>query len=140
MVPRNVISGFSSIGTWPYNSEIFSKADFVPSIVTDRDPYSASLMNTAEHLSEANDRNAQESPSAYSLQNRSNDWKEGYSNSCHQKDNSSCNYVPFQEILLIPKAAPRNISLTRSRGKTRIYTDIPVRDEVEKKSIEKKNN
>ena len=38
----------------------------------------------------------------------------------------------------IPKAAPRKISLTRSRGKTRIYTDTPVRDEVEKKSIEKK--
>ena len=40
--------------------------------------------------------------------------------------------------LPIPKAAPRKRSLTRSRGKTRIYTDTPVRDEVEKKSIEKK--
>ena len=58
MVLRNIISGFSSIGIWPYNSEIFSEADFVPSIVSDRDPYSASLMNTAEPLSEANDRNA----------------------------------------------------------------------------------
>ena len=38
----------------------------------------------------------------------------------------------------IPKATPRNRSLIRSRGKTRIYTDTPVRDEVEKKSIEKK--
>ena len=28
--------------------------------------------------------------------------------------------------------------MTRLRGKTRIYTDTPVRDEVEKKSIEKK--
>ena len=40
--------------------------------------------------------------------------------------------------LPIPKAAPRKRSLTRSRGKTSIYTDTPFRDEVEKKSIEKK--
>ena len=40
--------------------------------------------------------------------------------------------------LPIPKAAPRKRSLTRSRGKTRTYADTPVRDEVEKKSIEKK--
>ena len=40
--------------------------------------------------------------------------------------------------LPIPKAASSKRSSTRSRGKTRIYTDTPVRNEVEKKSIEKK--
>ena len=93
MVPCNIIFRFSFTGTWPYNLEIFSEADFVPSILTDRDPYFASLLNTAEPLSEANDRTAQGSPSAYTLQSRSNDCQEGYSNSCRQKDNSSCNYV-----------------------------------------------
>ena len=37
MIPRNVLSGFQTIGTWPYNPDIFTELDFTPATVTDRD-------------------------------------------------------------------------------------------------------
>ena len=37
MTPRNILSGFCSTGNWPYNPQIFAKADFAPAFVTDHD-------------------------------------------------------------------------------------------------------
>ena len=34
--PKNIISGFSSAGIWPFNRNIFDDYDFAPSDVTDR--------------------------------------------------------------------------------------------------------
>ena len=36
MLPRNILSGFESTGTWPYNRDFFSEEDFAPAIATDR--------------------------------------------------------------------------------------------------------
>ena len=36
MLPRNILSGFESTGTWPYNRDVFSEEDFAPAIATDR--------------------------------------------------------------------------------------------------------
>ena len=35
MVSRNILSGFSSTGNWPYNPNVLSSAGFAPAVVTD---------------------------------------------------------------------------------------------------------
>ncbi|XP_071941055.1 uncharacterized protein [Antedon mediterranea] len=37
MVPRNVISGFSNTGIYPFNSDCFTESDYAPATVTDRE-------------------------------------------------------------------------------------------------------
>ena len=45
-------------------------------------------------------------------------------------------FISPEDVLVLPKAAPRKNS-NRRRGKTRIYTDTPVRDEIEKRWAQK---
>ena len=47
------------------------------------------------------------------------------------------NFVSPQEVLPLPKAASRTNS-NRRRGKTKIYTDTPVRDEIAKRQAQKR--
>ena len=34
--PKNILAGFKSTGIWPYNRQVFSDKDYLPSAVTDR--------------------------------------------------------------------------------------------------------
>ena len=36
LMPRNILSGFKNIGTWPYNPDIFAEEDFAAATITDR--------------------------------------------------------------------------------------------------------
>ena len=36
MTPKNILSGFECMGTWPFNREIFTELDFAPAAMTDR--------------------------------------------------------------------------------------------------------
>lgn len=36
VTPENIIDGFKSTGIYPFNKNIFTDADFLPSSVTDR--------------------------------------------------------------------------------------------------------
>ena len=47
LVPRNILSGFSYTGNWPYNPELFTSADFAPSFVTDQDLISETVLNSS---------------------------------------------------------------------------------------------
>ena len=53
MTIRNISSGFEKTGIWPYNDNVFTEADFAPSVATDQpDPLSASVLgNPADDLS-----------------------------------------------------------------------------------------
>ena len=37
MIPRNILSGFSSTGNWPHNPDVLLSADFAPAVVTNND-------------------------------------------------------------------------------------------------------
>ena len=50
---------------------------------------------------------------------------------------TTSNFVSPQEVLPFPKAASRKNS-NRRRGKTKIYTDTPVRDEIAKRQAQKR--
>ena len=124
MTPRNITSGFHSTGSWPYNSDIFPETAFAPAYVTDRDLLPGSGF-TSDDLQPLQNQ----SPAAYNIQPSVDTPEEA-------GPSSVSTYVSPQDVLPLPKAPPRKNS-NRRRGKTRIYTDTPVREEIEKRELEK---
>ena len=134
MTPKNILSGFESTGTWPFNRKIFIELDFAPAAVTDR------LLSTDTEI-QSNEFQQQ------------NQIAKPYSSSqiCASTPNFSEHsaaptpevdqYVSPREIHDIPKAAPRKATNSRKRKTTRILTATPVKDSIAvlKTQTKKKN-
>ena len=56
-VPQNTLSGFQSCGIYLYNRNIFSKADFLPAVVTDREISQVANHGTKERTGSADTTN-----------------------------------------------------------------------------------
>ena len=133
ITPRNVLSGFSSTGNWPFNPEVFTDLDFASSSVTDRDLIPAEndehpdsqcdMMDNSVHDSEAlNAPSSSTTPTAAVA--------------------TPASYVSPTHILPLPKAPARKTSgPSRRKGKSAIYTLTPTRNEIaerEKNKAQKK--
>ena len=146
MTPRNILSGFCSIGNWPYNPQIFAEADFAPAFVTDHNiiqgSSSSSLNSQAFQSNLINEQ-------TYSVCLNTSHYHQG-SAAVSQSANflakatptssvldTASNFVSPQKVLCLPKTASRKNS-NRRRGKTKIYTYIPVRDEIAKRQAQKR--
>lgn len=138
MTPVNIISGFRKSGIFPYNRDVFTEDDFLPSCVTDR-PEPSTSSNTINESSvldsTKNDKQPQEkTPSPIGL--REKDSAIG--------DNSKAptitrkTFLTPREFRGFPKAAQRKQVQNRKRGKSFIPTDTPDKFELETKSAEKR--
>ena len=147
MTPRNIMSGFCSTGNWPYNPQIFDETDFAPAFVTDRDIIQDSGSSSADP--QAFQSKLGNEQACNSSLDRPTSHRDNASGDVDQLANflekatptsssldTASNFVSPQDVLPLPKAASKKNSIRR-RGKTRIYTDTPVRDEVEKRQTQK---
>lgn len=107
--PANIVGGFSHTGICPYNPAVFSDSDFTSSEITDR-PDPSEALHPTENLLLAVPSTSQNNPNAF---------------------------VSPEVIRPFPKALPRKKKAGRKCGKTRILTDTPEKDLIEKEFEER---
>lgn len=153
--PKNIQAGFKRCGIHPYNRDIFTDDDFLSSSVTDR-PYTGIDSNGAcneesqtpqELRTENQPLEAWNTPSTSSavrcvipdLQ-QINDPP---SLTCPQKTpekTEPTKIITPEQLKPYPKAGPRKTESNRGKkpGRTRILTDTPEKEEIEKAEMKKR--
>ena len=115
---------------------MLSSADFTPAVVTDNDVATEqrnSPVQTLHSLQDAHQLAAEEQsinldPDSF-IVDIANDAE--FSSTLYENDQAHLNeYISPANILPLPKAAPLKKASGRRRGKTRRFTDTPVRNEV----------
>jgi hypothetical protein len=124
VIPRNIVSGFQSTGIYPFNRELFSDVDFAPAVTTDRDI----------EVNQATEEGSTSQSKSNELEKQMHRPTHPPVSECTSPVNlpeASSSYVSPAALLPIPKAeARKNSSKGRKRGRTKILTDTPVRDEI----------
>lgn len=125
VVPRNILSGFQSTGIYPFNRELFSDVDFAPAVTTDRDievNHATEECNTSQLKSNEPEKQMQTDPAV------------SENMCCTSPVNlleGNGSYVSPAALHPVPKAeARKKTSKGWKRGRTKILTDTPVRDEI----------
>jgi hypothetical protein len=133
--PVNIQSGFRVSGIWPFNREIFSDDDFLPSYVTDRPPppSSETIALPADSSALLPDNAHQPGPS------KTQDCVTDIVSPEGTSKTQDCltDIVSPEQIRPYPKAAPRK-QTGRRKGKTRILTDTPVKAELEQEALKRR--
>ena len=146
MFPRNILSGFRSTGNWPCNPDIFASADLATAVVTDNDFGPEQLSTPAlslqgiqnEEPGENNFSPEQVSTSAVpTSQLNVASSIELSSVSSEEGQAGMSSYVSPSSILPLPKAAPRK-NTGRKSGRTRVFTDTPIRNKIAEKAKDRK--
>ena len=158
MIPRNVLSGFQTTGTWPYHPDIFTELDFAPASVTDRDFVSTENENGLPEemiCDPVNITCPEASPTVSMLSSQVTDISKDVAStsvvssvsniSSRITVNAEINtassgidspttalYVSPNDIVTLPKATPRKkkVNLLAEKGKTEIYTLTLIRNAV----------
>ena len=128
-IPRNVLSGFQCTGIYPFNRELFSDIEFAPAVTTDRD---IEIVNQATEEGATSQLNSNVPEKELQTDPTVSD------TTCCTSPVTSPNlpgtsksYVSPAALLPIPKAdARKKTSKGRKRGRTKILTDTPVREEI----------
>ncbi|KAJ3666433.1 hypothetical protein Zmor_001875 [Zophobas morio] len=133
LVPNNVTSGFKVSGIYPFNRDIFSDQDFLPSYVTDRpnpNQESANLLQPVEMTTNTL------SPSTSA---QAESWSSTSASSASTISAIESAFSP-EAIRPLPKAQERkNTKQQRKKRKSAILTDTPVKDELEAEQVARAN-
>jgi hypothetical protein len=150
MSRQNILSGFKKSGIHPLDVDIFSEADFLTSSVTDRENPALENHTLFEIETEAND--SQRSVDQEHEKRSPNHTPEDQANITLQPDAVSTTAQPRTPKIVItsdikrtpemirpfPKAKPRKVTNKgRKPGKTRILTETPEKEELERQENKK---
>lgn len=139
MTPSNIIAGFRKAGIIPFNENIFTDVDFLPSQITDRplesiqDTLQITDQNTENDVSGRNISCHEESGNFF---NETLNEVAGPSNDTLTNDRKTT-YISPQEIRGFPKAGARKKTTKRQPGRSTIPTDTPERKIIEEKEQKK---
>ena len=123
---------------------MFTSADFAPSFVTNQDLISETVPNssgTTQQLLQDEFAAEQSTSSCIPKGNLVENvtvelTAQSVISSGYEESNLDSCYIPPAIIMPLPKASPKKRS-NRKKGKSRVYTDTPNKDEVAKQVIEK---
>lgn len=150
--PSNIQNGFKVAGIWPFNDNIFGEDEFLSSFVTDRPYVNASVVaHTQLNMPNTQPNIGLPGPSTpANIEQQTDNIQVGIespvpSTSTGSKD-ADKNILSPEAIRPFPKAPPRKNKTTGNRkGKTRVLTDTPEKQELEliaakkrKKEVNKK--
>lgn len=136
--PSNIQSGFKAAGIWPFNDNIFTEDEFMCSFVTDRPLLDEETVSEGSNTTNSQENVALPGPSnppdlqqqlegnsiitISPIPSTSADEKE-----CAKKDT----LLSPEVIRPFPKAPPRKTKSRNRKGKTRVLTDTPEKQELE---------
>ncbi|KAE8739807.1 hypothetical protein FOCC_FOCC014699 [Frankliniella occidentalis] len=113
--PTNIFSAFRATGIYPFNRDIFSDLEFVPSSVTENPAPTATVNEEEQNDSEEVDNPGGEA----------------------EVENSQL--VTPRKVRPLPKAKPKETTRKpREKGRCRVATDTPEKREIEAKAAEKR--
>lgn len=117
----NIIKGFAVTGICPYNEDVFGDDEFLSSYVTDR-PYGENEIACYQNNSQNEEPEA--GPSGIGTIAKST------------LAVAKLDIVSPEVVRPFPKAPPRKqIARTRTKGKTRVLTDTPIKNEIEEQKL-----
>lgn len=122
---KNIQSGFTVSGIFPFNRNIFEEHEFLSSYVTDRPPVAEVL--TDEHtVSEATISGERQGTSLETISISTD-------NSFPSVPNVLNQHKSPEQVRPLPKAAPRKVAKKGGKkpGRCRIVTDTPEKTEIE---------
>ncbi|KAG5878592.1 hypothetical protein JTB14_013345 [Gonioctena quinquepunctata] len=119
--PKNIQSGFRVSGIWPPNENIFGDEEYLSSSVTDREEPTGSTddpkSSTSQHLVPLND---------------------GDDNNALAMEQTAPEFTTPEQLRPYPKAKTRTMKASnRKKTKSRVLTDTPGKDEIERISNER---
>ncbi|KAG5881610.1 hypothetical protein JTB14_030307 [Gonioctena quinquepunctata] len=114
--PKNIQSGFRVSGIWPSNENIFGDEEYLSSSVTDREEPTGSTYDskpsTSQHLVPLND---------------------GDDNNALAMERTAPEFTTPEQLRPYPKAKTRTMKASnRKKTKSRVLTDTPEKDEIER--------
>lgn len=132
-MPKNIISGFTSTGIWPFNKEIFTEEDYLPSEVTNRllliDTDNITSNTVSNEIILTNIENIPERTQEIAL-----------TPNLKKHDNEVKASVSPEELRPYPKAKERKKNTNRGKIKTEILTSTPVKQMLEKEQKKRNEN
>lgn len=141
VTPSNIQKGFLVSGIWPYNRDIFTDDDFLPSEVTNREMNVQRTKN--EHENNCGSSIAKEIPAELTEPT----WKAIHNKTPSPKPSTSSagllvppirTHISPNELKPFPKAAPRK-GVFRRKRKSAILTDTPEKNALEEEAQERDN-
>jgi hypothetical protein len=120
LTPKNIKSGFLVTGVWPFNRDIFTDENFLPSAVTDRP------LQDTENLTRTSECHISNSYLDISYQPSTSGLKTGPSTS-----QGNLHHVSSVEIRPFPKAEAVKETRKRKPRVSAVLTDTPVKAALE---------
>lgn len=129
--PANIFSAFKATGIFPFNNNIFSDVEFVPSTVTQKDPPEVNPPdNNAESQPDEDDPPPLPAPPPL---------PEPVPLPAASTAEAEPTIVTPRKIVPLPKAKPKERTRKpREKGRCRVATDSAEKNEIEEKSKAKK--
>lgn len=129
MTPVNICQAFKKCGIFPYDDEIFTELDFLPSSVTDRPPNEEPL----EFQEIQDTTEIRLSPNILETCHLNNNVANIVDNGNQGSAGTSKSFLSPRDFMGPLKAGPRKKTYSRKRGKSIIATDTPEKEEISKK-------
>lgn len=133
---KNILSGFSSSGIFPYNNNAYTDADFIAASVTDVPLTCVADISTTEHA------NLSHEPSEAT---KSRPFTEEPQPGCSNLNSHLVKIQKVKEPVLSPELlrplpkchASENSKKNRRKRKSEVLTDTPVKKRIEQESFER---
>lgn len=131
---QNITKGFSVTGIYPFNPDVFRDDEFLSAFVTDRPNPCTEIGDNHEDQNAVQFRSSIDSIHGPSKDSNCGEPKASTSGT----QNKNIDYISPQMIRPYPKAAPRITRGGRKKGKSRILTETPEKNELEAEYLKKR--
>lgn len=127
--PKNITSGFTKTGIWPFNRNVFTDEDYLCSEVTDR-PFTDDSVNGTVAIELSTISQRQLTTTDNNIKHNLIQHLTPNTSQCVQPSTSGHTIVFPEDIRPLPKAGERRNNRTRRKLKSKILTNTPEKEQL----------